>query len=86
MADCVAVVCLISDPTLVDHLRPNPDEVDHVFSHPLEAVLRGQPDASSVDTLAKSGGEWWPHEEEFYVSSLAFPGAQRLPFGDPSAE
>jgi hypothetical protein len=72
LADRPAVVCLLSDPSLVDTLRANPDEVDYVFTHPLRAVLDGRPAEGArgeavVRGLQPVGGEWWPHEEEFHV-------------------
>ena len=72
LADSPAVVCLLSDPSLVDTLRANPDEVDYVFTHPLRAVLDGRPAEGArgeavVRGLQPVGGEWWPHEEEFHV-------------------
>lgn len=60
------MVCFITDRTIIDRLRPNPEEVDHIFSHALLDILDGR--VSSDAGLAEKGTEWWPHETDFYVS------------------
>lgn len=64
-----AVVAFIDDPTLVDSLVPNPDEVDCIFDHPLGAVWTGEPEDEVKSGLATHGGEWWPHGEDYHVGS-----------------
>jgi peroxisomal coenzyme A diphosphatase NUDT7 len=59
------VVALLDDPSLLEHLKPSPDEVDHIFTHPLEAFL--DPTATKRETLVDIGSEDWPYEAEFYV-------------------
>lgn len=59
---------LISDWTIIDQLKPNPEEVDYIFSHPLRGVLDGFPSEAYQSKLEIKGGEWWPHEEEYHVS------------------
>nr|XP_019008376.1 uncharacterized protein I206_06935 [Kwoniella pini CBS 10737]OCF47157.1 hypothetical protein I206_06935 [Kwoniella pini CBS 10737] len=63
------VVCFISDPSLLDDLRPNPDEVDAIFTHPLKGCLTGKLDAKDSAELVDIGGEWWPHEEKYHSTN-----------------
>jgi hypothetical protein len=61
------------EPTrILSQLSPNEGEVDHIFHHPLEAII--DPDPRSVDALdidrdnfSVVGGEDWPYETEWYV-------------------
>jgi hypothetical protein len=64
-----AIVCFLSDASVVDQLKASPDEVDYVFTHPLAAVLSGRPGDGYMERLQPIGGEWWPHDEEFHVCS-----------------
>ena len=63
-------MCYLSDPALVDDLRPNLDEVDAIFSHPLKGCLDGYLSGDDAVGLSEKGGQWWPHEEDFHVSQL----------------
>ncbi|WVR04712.1 hypothetical protein IAU60_001723 [Kwoniella sp. DSM 27419] len=63
------VVYFISSPSLIATLRPNPDEVDAIFTHPLKGCLTGSPAGVSSESLAGVGSEWWPHEEEFHSTN-----------------
>lgn len=67
-ADEPAVVCYLSDSSLIGDLRPNPDEVDAIFSHPLKGCLDGHVSGDDAVGLSDKGGQWWPHEEDFHVS------------------
>jgi coenzyme A diphosphatase NUDT7 len=67
------VVCFVSDPALVDKLEPYPAEVDAIFAHPLKGVLDGKVEDEYAAELSGKGGEWWPFEEEFHVSSFTLP-------------
>ncbi len=67
----VAVVCFLSDPTIIDDLIPSPDEVDLIFDHPLKGCLEGELHGKDVDDLVEKGGEWWPHTEDFHVRRLS---------------
>jgi coenzyme A diphosphatase NUDT7 len=62
-----AVVCFVSDPSLIEKLEPYPAEVDAIFTHPLRGVLEGKVDGEDAAGLSAKGGEWWPFEEEFHV-------------------
>jgi coenzyme A diphosphatase NUDT7 len=61
-------VCFISDSQLIDALKPSPDEVDHIFSHPLKGCHTGVLEGRDTEGLVEMGGQWWPHEQEFHVS------------------
>ncbi|WVQ75918.1 hypothetical protein IAR50_005553 [Cryptococcus sp. DSM 104548] len=62
----IPVVCFLSDPSLLLHLRPSPDEVDAIFTHPLEGCLTGKVEGQDLEALSEKGGEWWPYEDEFH--------------------
>ena len=69
----VAVVCFVSDLSL-KALRPNPWEVDRVFTHPLKGCHTGVLAGTDMTGLAEKGGEHWPHQEELHVSEPASVG------------
>jgi hypothetical protein len=54
-----------SDPSIIDGLAPCADEVDFIFTHPLEAVL--DPELSRNENLVEKGSEDWHYETELYV-------------------
>jgi len=66
-ADQEAVVCFVSDPSLIEKLEPYPAEVDAIFTHPLKGVLEEKVDGEDAAGLSEKGGEWWPFAEEFHV-------------------
>ncbi|ODO07898.1 hypothetical protein I350_03479 [Cryptococcus amylolentus CBS 6273] len=70
LTSMIAVVCFLSDPSLLIHLRPSPDEVDAIFTHPLKGCLTGEVEGKNWERLTEKDGEWWPYEEEFHVSCL----------------
>jgi len=71
------VIVLLTHPdpnTMLSKLIPNEGEVDHIFHHPLEALL--DPDPALVGALdldrhkfSVVGGEDWPYETEWYNTS-----------------
>ncbi|CAE7123581.1 unnamed protein product [Rhizoctonia solani] len=65
------VIAFLSDLALLDHLKPNPDEVDEIFDHPLEAILSPGLAASLAprpeQPLSKHGSTQWPYESEYHV-------------------
>lgn len=71
------VVVLLTHPdpySIISQLAPNEGEVDHIFHHPLEALL--DPDPKLVPALDPEnnkfsviGGEDWPYETEWYNTS-----------------
>ncbi|KAF9223605.1 hypothetical protein BS17DRAFT_753464 [Gyrodon lividus] len=58
------VVAFLTNPTVLDTLKPCVGEVDHIFNHPLEAVL--DPPFSGKEALVPRGSEDWPYAEEFH--------------------
>ncbi|KAF8972529.1 NUDIX hydrolase domain-like protein, partial [Flammula alnicola] len=59
------VVALLTDNSILDVLRAGKGEVDHIFSHPLEAIL--EPNlAPSLETLVAHGSEYWPYESKHH--------------------
>ncbi|CAE6507758.1 unnamed protein product [Rhizoctonia solani] len=64
------VIAFLSDLTLLDHLKPNPEEVDEIFDHPLEAILSPELAASLAprpeQPLSRRGTEQWPYDSEYH--------------------
>ncbi len=58
------VLALLSKSELVNSLAPSPQEVSHIFHHPLEAIL--DPGIAKHGPLTEIG-ENWPYESEVYV-------------------
>lgn len=73
------VVVLLTDPdpqSIISKLSPNAGEVDHIFHHPLEALLDPSPELNPVLSLesgsfSEVGGEDWPYETEWYVRTYS---------------
>jgi len=63
------VVAVLTDASILQGLKPHPDEVDDIFDHPLEAFL--DPTIVRGDTLSPIGGEKWPYEAELHSTSEA---------------
>ncbi|KAG6330682.1 hypothetical protein ID866_8410 [Astraeus odoratus] len=61
------VVALLTDPGLLANLSPCAGEVDHVFTHPLEAILN--PSLASKEPLVPKGSEHWPYQQDVYNTS-----------------
>lgn len=61
------IVAFLTDPSLLATLVPAPGEVDHIFTHPLEAIL--EPELARKEPLVDKGGKDWPYKEEFHVSA-----------------
>jgi coenzyme A diphosphatase NUDT7 len=72
------VVVLLTHPdpqSILSQLSPNEGEVDHIFHHPLEALLDPDPNLIPVldverEKFSVIGGEDWPYETEWYVSTF----------------
>lgn len=66
------MVAFLSDLSLLGELEPNPEEVDEIFYHPLEAILSPELVASIGTTpsrpLSELGSEQWPYNSEYHVS------------------
>jgi coenzyme A diphosphatase NUDT7 len=67
------VVAFLTDLSILDSLKPNPDEVDEIFDHPLEAILSPELMATIGTTesrpLSEHGGPKWPYIPEFHVTA-----------------
>ncbi|KIJ52653.1 hypothetical protein M422DRAFT_223313 [Sphaerobolus stellatus SS14] len=61
------IVMLLTDLSVLDRLEPSVEEVDHIFDHPLEAIL--DPNLVANYPLAEKGSELWPYETEFYATN-----------------
>jgi coenzyme A diphosphatase NUDT7 len=65
------VVAFLTDLSLLDNLKPNPDEVHEIFDHPLEAILSPELVASIGTTpfkpLSEYGRGQWPYKSKYHV-------------------
>jgi coenzyme A diphosphatase NUDT7 len=67
------VVAVLTDPSLLDELKPQESEVDYIFHHPLEAIL--EPDIIAVlepENLSAKGRVDWPYETDWHVRYTAY--------------
>lgn len=60
------VVALLTDISVLDQLVPHKGEVDHIFSHPVEAFLNPSL-AADLEPLVPHGSKYWPHESRYHV-------------------
>lgn len=60
------VVALLTDISVLDSLRASASEVERIFEHPLEALLK--PEVASSLQLVSKGSEDWPYKDELYVN------------------
>ncbi len=58
----------LTDISILDTLAPNPDEVDRIFTHPLDAII--DPPLASGESLSGIGSEDWPYEGDYYVRPI----------------
>jgi len=63
------VVAVLTDLSVLQALKSDPEEVDDIFDHPLEALL--DPTIARSDALSPIGSEGWPYEEELHCTSEA---------------
>ncbi|KAF8969239.1 NUDIX hydrolase domain-like protein [Flammula alnicola] len=61
------VVAFLSKPDLILSLEAAQEEVSHIFSHPLEAIL--DPSLAKRGPLVAVGREDWPYESDVYNTS-----------------
>ncbi|KAH7927969.1 hypothetical protein BV22DRAFT_1005982, partial [Leucogyrophana mollusca] len=72
------VVALLDDPGILDQLRPSAEEVDHIFNHPLEALLDPSLVADENNLVAK-GSEHWPYDADYHtINDVALPAFDNL--------
>jgi len=72
------VVTVLTDLSVLENLTPSAEEVDHIFDHPLEAIL--EPSFAAHEPLSVQGEENWPYPTEFYNTSdnPSFLGTYRM--------
>ncbi|KAI4522136.1 hypothetical protein K525DRAFT_284037 [Schizophyllum commune Loenen D] len=74
------VIALLSDVSVLDTLEANADEVAHIFTHPLHAIL--DPSEAQSLPLVPKGSEDWPWSEDYHrytdEALSAFPDLQGL--------
>ncbi|KAF8134861.1 NUDIX hydrolase domain-like protein [Boletus edulis] len=58
------VVAFLTNPSVLCTLKPCVGEVDHIFNHPLEAVL--DPSLATKEPLVPKESDNWPYTEEFH--------------------
>lgn len=58
------IVSLLTDLSVIETLQPAECEVDLIFDHPLEAILK--PSISASEPLVDLNSELWPSDNEFY--------------------
>lgn len=77
----IPVVALLTDNSILHKLKRREKEVEHIFSHPLEAILdpplagyicgeysKGSGSNTKLEErLVKHGSEHWPHESKYRV-------------------
>lgn len=71
----------MADPSVIDQLKPSPDEVDFIFDYPLAAIYTGTLQDPDVGALTPLGGEWWPWaEEQFHTQEdrVGYTGPYRM--------
>ncbi|KAF8588897.1 hypothetical protein K439DRAFT_1334285 [Ramaria rubella] len=61
------VVALLTNLSVLESLTPSPEEVDHIFDHPLEAIL--DPNLAANEPLSLKGEANWPYTTDFYSTS-----------------
>jgi len=60
----IPVIALLTDLSILDALKASEAEVDHIFDHPLHAIL--DPTLASTEPLVDIGSEDWPYEVEYH--------------------
>ena len=70
----VPVVALLTDNSILQHLKPSKGEVDRIFSHPVQAFL--DPGMVSLsEMLVEKGSKDWPYPEDYHVCYATFHNA-----------
>nr|GAT42789.1 predicted protein [Mycena chlorophos] len=62
------ILAYLTDPDLIASLKPSPDEVAAIFTHPLEAIL--DPELAAKENLVERG-EDWIYETELHNTSVS---------------
>ncbi|KAJ7665956.1 NUDIX hydrolase domain-like protein [Mycena polygramma] len=61
------VVALLTNPSIISTLVASEDEVAHIFSHPLEAIL--DPTLAQKESLVSPGSEDWIYDAELHSTT-----------------
>ncbi|KAJ7668036.1 NUDIX hydrolase domain-like protein, partial [Mycena rosella] len=61
------VIALLTDASIISTLKAAEDEVSHIFSHPLEAIL--DPIIARKEPLVSPGTEDWIYDTEFHSTT-----------------
>ena len=66
------VVALLTDNSILKKLKARDGEVEHIFSHPLKAIL--EPDLAPVleRELVEHGSVHWPYEPNHHVGLVIY--------------
>ncbi|KAF9527106.1 NUDIX hydrolase domain-like protein [Crepidotus variabilis] len=62
----IPVIALLTDNTLLLDLRPRPQEVEHIFTHSLEAFLDPNLAQTHQSNLVDQGSGYWPFESKYH--------------------
>jgi coenzyme A diphosphatase NUDT7 len=60
------VIAILTNPSILDNLKPAEREVAKIFDHPLRAIL--DPELASNEALVSKGSDDWPYDTEYHVS------------------
>ena len=58
------IIAFLAQPEILKSLKAS-EEVSHIFSHPLEAIL--DPNLVNRETLVAIGSDDWPYQSDVYV-------------------
>jgi len=61
------VIAFLAQPAILKSLKASEEEVSHIFSHSLEAIL--DPALVNHETLVAIGSDDWPHQSDVYSTS-----------------
>lgn len=59
------IIAFLAQPAILKSLKASEEEVSHIFSHPLEAIL--DPTLVNRETLVAIGSDDWPYQSDVYV-------------------
>lgn len=59
------VVALLTDPQILNSLKNEKREVDHIFTHPLKAII--DPTLAAAEPLVVHGSDYWTFDTKYHV-------------------
>lgn len=63
------MIAVLTDPSILDNLKPSEAEVDRIFDHPLQAIL--DPSLAAKEQLVPKGSDDWPYvDAEYHVCTF----------------